>query len=243
MQYRITLTAGVPKRQDMAGKTFVLLETGVATSLDVTLEGVGGFASERLRGVRRGLTLNAAAGFSSATFTATVDCTIEVVASEANITVQYQDGNAVNATIVGTPAVSISGQPVKVDTESRVVLVQQAAPLAVVPDRGAPGNPQYVTGITYSDAPAVTLQDNAAIAVTSAGAALVAANANRRGLRFTNIGTDPVALGFTGITWAKRCLILSAGDTYIEDRAANLAWAAICDATKTASVTVQEVIA
>ena len=97
--------------------------------------------------------------------------------------------------------------------------------------------------MSIADAPAVTLQDNAAVAVAAVAVGLVAANPARRGLRFTNVGADPVALGFTGITWAKRCIVLNAGDTWIEDRAANLAWAAICDAAKAASVTVQEVIA
>ena len=216
MQYSITLLAGVKKRQEFTGQTLVILETGAAASLDLSVE-VNGFSIEDFRGVKKGLKLNAP-GFSGATFLATVDCTIEVIVSTANISVNYTDGASVKAQLTGTDA-----------------------PLAVVPERGAPGNPQYVSGITYSDAPAVTLTDSAAVAVTSAGAALVAANAARRGLRFTNIGTDPVAIGFTGITWAKRCIILNPGDLWIEERAANLAWAAICDATKTASVTTQEV--
>ena len=101
----------------------------------------------------------------------------------------------------------------------------------------ANNNVFLVTGM-----PAVTLTNRDAIAVSDVGAALVSANADRRSLRFTNIGTDPVALGFTGITWAKRCIVLVAGDTWVEDRAANMAWAAITDAAKTASVTTQEVI-
>ena len=141
-----------------------------------------------------------------------------MIVSNANITINQTDGANVNATIIGQP-------------------------VNVVNDRGAPGTPVYVSGITYSDAPAVTLTDTAAVPVTAAGAALVAANANRRGLRFTNIGVDPVTIGFTGITWAKRCIILNSGDTWVEDRAANLAWAAICDTGKTASVTIQQVIA
>jgi len=55
-------------------------------------------------------------------------------------------------------------------------------------------------------------------------------------------GTDQVAIGFTGITWDKRCIVLDVGDTWIAEQAANLAWAAICDTAKTASVTVQQVI-
>lgn len=218
MQYSITLSAGIKKRQEFTGQTLVILETGAAATLDMSVE-VSGFSVEDFRGIKKNFKLNAP-GFSGASFTAAVDCTIEVIVSNANISVDNPDGVSVKAQVTGTDV-----------------------PLAVIPDRGAPGNPQYVSGITYSDAPAVTLTDNDAVAVTSAGAALVAANAARRGLRFTNIGTDPVAIGFTGITWAKRCIILNAGDSWVEERAANLAWAAICDATKTASVTVQQVIA
>lgn len=93
---------------------------------------------------------------------------------------------------------------------------------------------------------AVTLQDNAATAVASTAVALVAANPSRRSLRITNLGPDPVALGAAGITWVKRCIVLNAGastgDTHFEDNAANLAWYAICDAGKSASVTTQEVL-
>lgn len=213
MQYRITLQAGIAKRQEFTGQTLVLLDTGAATDIDMQVE-ITGFAVEEMRGVKRGLKMQTP-GFTGAKFTAAVDCTIEVIVSSANISVNYQEGATVNANIIGTVPVSN--------------------------DRGSLANPINVVGITYADAPAATLQDNAAVAVTSAGAALVAANVARKSVRFTNIGTDPVAIGFTGITWAKRCLILNSGDTWLEDRAANLAWAAICDTEKTASITVQEV--
>lgn len=226
MQYKINLLAGIPLRQELQGRTFVIVDTGAAPEIDLKIE-IAGFASEELRAVRRGFKIRAP-GFTSCLLKSAVDCTVEVVTSYADISINYQDGNSVNANILGMPTVRLD--PAQL-------------PLAVVPDRGAPANPVYVSGITYADAPAVTLQDNAAVAVTSAGAALVAAVAARRGLRITNIGADPVAIGFTGITWAKRCVVLNPGDTWVEDRAANLAWAAICDAAKTASVTVQEVIA
>lgn len=215
MQYRITLQAGITKRQEFSGQTLVLLDTGAATDIDMQVE-ITGFAVEELRGVKRGLKMQTP-GFTGAKFTAAVDCTIEVIVSSANISVNYQEGATVNANIIGTVPVSN--------------------------DRGSLGNPINVVGITYADAPAVTLTNTAPVACTSVAAALVAANANRRSLRFTNIGADPVAIGFTGITWANRCIILNSGDTWIEDRAANLAWAAICDAAKTASVTIQQVIA
>lgn len=215
----------------MTGQTLVLLDTGAAIEIDLSVQMNGGYTGEELRGVKRGLKFQAE-GISGATFTATVDCVIEVVVSMANISVNYQDNSTVNANILGTVPVSVAA----------TLPVSVAMPLAVVPDRGAPANPVYVSGITYADAPAVTLKDNAAIEVTGAGAALVAASATRRSLRFCNIGADPVTLGFTGITWANRCLILNPGDSYIEERGANMAWAAVCDAAKTASVTTQEVI-
>ena len=217
MQYAITLIAGIPQRQEFTGSTLVLLDTGSASSVDMQLE-VYGFHVEDFKGVKRGLNIQADNGqrFTGATFTSSVSTTIQVITSTANISVNYMDGANVNATIVGLP-------------------------LQVSNDRGTVGTPLYVSGITYSDAPAATLVDNAPVAVTSAGQALLAANTVRKSARFTNLGPDPVTIGFTGQTWGKRCLVLSAGDMWLEDRAANLAWVAITDVAKTASVTVQEV--
>jgi hypothetical protein len=79
------------------------------------------------------------------------------------------------------------------------------------------------------------------VAVGAAAVVVKAANVNVRRARFYNIGPDPVALGSAGITWANRTLVLNAGDTWVEDNAGNLAWSGICAATKTASVTVQEI--
>lgn len=215
MQYTLNLTAGVPQRQEFQGTTLVLLDLGAAATIDMSVE-VAGYTVEDLRSVKKGLRMRSP-GFTGAVFTSAVNATIQVIVSVADISVNYVDGAAVDSNITN-------------------------AVLNVSNDYGSPANPINAVGITYADAPAVTLQDNAAIAVTDAGVALVAANANRRGLRFTNIGTDPVAIGFTGITWAKRCIVIQPGDTWVEDRAANLAWAADCDTGKTASVTVQEVL-
>lgn len=230
MQYTITLQAGIEKRQEFTGRTLVILSIGAAASIDMKIE-LSGFAVEEMRGIKQGLKMQTD-GFSGAKFLSAVACTIEVIVSTANISVNYQEGQTVTANIVGTVPVSVAA----------TLPVSIAGVVAVSNDRGSLGNPVNVVGITYADAPAVTLQDNAAVTVTDAGANLVTANANRRALRITNIGTDPVALGFTGITWAKRCIVLAPGDTWTEDRAANLAWAADCDTGKTASVTVQEVL-
>ena len=224
MQYTITLLAGIPKRQAMDGKTLVLLDTGVALSLDLKIEAAGGYAGEELRGVKRGLKFQGDV-ITGATFTATVNCTIEVVVSSANISVNYQDNSTVNANILGTVPVSV------------------ARPLAVIPDRGAPGSPVYVSGLTYSDAPATSITNAAAVACGPAAVVVMAALAGRKAARFLNIGPDPVAIGAAGITWAQRTIVLNAGDVWIEERGANIAWSAITDAAKTASVTVQGVIA
>lgn len=88
-----------------------------------------------------------------------------------------------------------------------------------------------------------TMENSAALAVTSAGANIATARPARRSIRFANIGTDPVAIGAPGLTWAARCLVLNPGDTWEELTAPNLAWFAICEATKTASITAQEVMA
>lgn len=217
MQYKIKLAAGVPTRQEFSGITLVLLDLGAALSIDMAVE-VTGFAVEEFRAVKEGLKLQGNR-FTAAKFTSTVDTTIEVIVSDSNMSVNYTDGATVNAVITGP------------------------LPLPVQPNRGGDaGTPVYVSGVMYNDVPAASMLNTAAVACTSVEAVLVTANAARKGVRFTNIGTDPAAIGAAGITWAKRCVILNSGDTWVEERAANLAFSAICDAAKTASVTVQEVL-
>lgn len=214
MQYTINLKAGQPTRQAFRGTTLVLLDLGAASAIDLALE-VENFGVEELRGVKKGLRVTGPL-FTSALFTAAIDCTIEVIASAAAISVNYTEGATVNANITN-------------------------APLAVVNDRGSPGAPVYVSGVTYTDAPAVAIVDRAAVAVTDTGATILTASASRKKARFCNLGPDPVTLGTTGHTWAKRCIVLEAGDVWIEEHAANLAWFAITNTATAASVTAQEV--
>jgi hypothetical protein len=232
MQYRITLEAGIPKRQVMTGKTLVLLDTGAALELDLSIETMGGYAGEELRGVKRGLKFQAD-GITGAKFLSLVDCVIEVVVSAANISVNYQENSTVNANIQGTVPVSVA----------QTLPVSVALPLAVVPDRGAPANPVYVSGLTYSDAPASAVTNAAPVAAGPVAVVVMAADAARKAARFLNVGPDPVALGAAGLTWAQRTIVLNAGDMWIEERGANVAWTAITDAAKSASVTVQGVMA
>lgn len=121
------------------------------------------------------------------------------------------------------------------------VIGTSTTPMLVSNDRGSPGNLLYVSGVTISDAPATAATAAAPIACGPAAVVVAAANANRRALRFLNLGPDPVAIGPAGMSWAQRTVVLDVGDVMIEDRGANLAWSAITDAGKTASVTRQEV--
>lgn len=235
MQYRVNLKAGVETRQELQGMVFVLLDTGAAPAIDLKIE-LFGITVEELRGVKKGLRVRAPAGvaFSSVTLRAAVDCTVEMFASVADLSINYQDGATVNANINGTVPVAITGQPLQTE------IVGQ--PLQVVNDRGAPAAPVHVVGLTYSDAPATAIIDNAPAAVTHVAILLLAVDIARKRARFTNLGPDPVTLGTTGHTWAKRCIVLAEGDTWIESDGANLAWVAITEANgNTASVTAQEV--
>lgn len=89
---------------------------------------------------------------------------------------------------------------------------------------------------------ASSVVDNAAVAVGAGGAALLAANSLRKAARFFNIGPDPVAIGTTGQTWAKRAIVLNMGDGWSEEAGANVAWTAITNTATAASVTAQEVL-
>lgn len=215
----ISLKAGKPTRQTVGLARFLTVQSlGGAAGVDVDIE-VSGLARETVPNVReRDHIAVGEPGFEALTFTAPVDCTIDVIASLIDVRLNNAEGAGVQATIVGP------------------------LPLSVVTSRGnAPANPFFVTGITYSDTPAASIVDRAAVAVTDAGAVVLPADATRLQALIANIGDDSVALGAPGITWAKRANVLYPGDSVIVDsKGAALAWSAITDAGTTASVTVQE---
>lgn len=226
MQYAITLLAGIPKRQEMSGKTFLLLDLGAAQTLDLTIESAGGFSAEELHSVKRGLKLITQSGFKSALFTSAVDCLIQVVSSDSDISVNYEDGNNVNATIVGTPTVNIGSLPVPVR-----------------PDRGGtPAVPVYVSGVISVGIPANIRNDNEPIAVGPVAVQLLASNDNRIETRIANLSGNEIAIGGAGITWTNRVVVIGPGDVFIDDKAANLSFYAVTNAGNTAAVTTQEII-
>lgn len=215
MQLSITLKAGQAKRQDVSAKNLVLLETGAASQVDLSVA-VSGFSEEELRGVKRGLNMRTP-GFTSITLLSAVDTTVELIATIAAIDVNYLEGATVKTIPQGVTLVSN--------------------------DRGGPGNPMNVTAVTVNDSPAVSATNNAPVAVTPGGQVVALAAATRRELRFLNTGPDPIAIGAaTGLTWATRVIVLEMGDLWVEARGANLAWSAVCDAGKSGSLNVQEVL-
>lgn len=214
MQYTVNLKAGQWARQATRGAFFLIITPGVAGQLEVRLLDQSTEPVEEVRTAGRGFRVRMQAGglFQSVEMRAAVDTTAEIIITESLVDFDFLTG----------AQVSVAGQ---VDLT-----------------RGAPGNPLAVTAVTVNDTPATAVNNLAAVAVGAAGAALVVANAARRELRFTNIGPDPVALGAPGLTWAQRAVILYPGDTWVENRAANLAWSAITDAAGAATVGMQQVL-
>lgn len=158
------------------------------------------------------------AAFDAMEFTSANDATVSFVVSDGLVDIDMIDGANVLATLSGA-------------------------------NDGSVAKPLNVTAVTVADSPATAVSDNVAIAVGGAAAVqIAAANANRRELRIANTGTDPMAIGGAGITWATRTVVIQPGDTngvdvWVEGRFANLAVYAITDAGKAASAHVQEVIA
>lgn len=217
MQITVNLTAGQWVNQATAGLFFVLLDAGAAGAIELRFMR-GTQPIEEVRTARRGFKARTPQGFTHIMLRAVANTTAEIIISEGAVDIDVIDGASVLATIQGLP-------------------------LPVSNDRGTPGNLMHVTAVTVADAPATSTTNAAPVAAGPVAAVVVAANAARRAVRFTNLGPDAVALGAAGLAWANRCIVLEVGDTWIEDRAANLAWSAITDAGKAASVARQEVIA
>lgn len=216
MRIRIPLSAGVPARQWFKASSVVIASTGAAASVNFTLFGgdqqdAESFGDcERLFGIYDPTRI-----FSGVELTAPVDCVVELLVSRSRI--EVMDGATVTAT-----------------------LSAEQLPLSVTPTRGdAPANPFYVTGLTYTDTPAASNANANAVAVAGAVVLVAAASAGVLERRFTNIGTDPAALGAAGLTWAQRAVVLNPGDTWVESKGAALAWYGIT-AGGAASITVQE---
>lgn len=218
MQQTANLTAGTRTRVDVAGRHFLALSTGAAASIELWVYR-GNEELEYIRTAMRGFKARVPEGFTRIEVRSSVAAVCEFVISNGVVDFDFITGTSVQATIAGPLPVPVSN------------------------DRGSPGNLLYVSGVTLADAPAVAASSNVAVACGPVAAVVAAADATRRALRICNLGPDPVSIGPAGLTWAQRVIVLRAGDVWIEDRAANLAWSGITDAALTASVTWQGVSA
>lgn len=220
MQYTITLPANTPIRQGTSGRFFLLTDIGVATSIDVQFR-VHAQVAEHITQAKRGLkaTLDRGEHFTSIDFLSTVPCVVTFIISDGVVDISQLDGANVNATIAG-----------------------QTAVVNVSNDRGSAGNPVYINGTVAGLPAALAIVNDTPIAASATIASVVAANANRVSLRMKNTGTVDIALGAAGLTWANGAVIVSPGDIWIEERAANLAWYCIT-ASAAGTLAVQEVTA
>lgn len=213
MQYTVNLTANVWTTQAVPGKYFALIDTGAAAAIEVRIMR-GSQEVGSLRTARRGLQADVAESFGLVMFRSSVNTVVECFISDGSMKVDTVDGAAVLATIINDP-------------------------LVVRTERGDPAQPLHVVGMTADDAPAVSFTEPAAVAITGGLTAVIGASATRSSLRFINHGPDQVAIGGAGLSWAKRAIVLDVGDGWEENRGANLAWSAVCDAGKTATIGVQ----
>lgn len=214
-QYTAQIKAGVPYPMAIPGRYFSILETGSASFVGMRIMRSSSEV-ESVRTARRGMQARVAGGFTIVELRSSIDTTAEVIISNGEVEVDSTDGASVLATIANTP-------------------------LPVVNDRGAPANPVHVIGLTASDAPAQSFSEPAEIVVNAALTPILGASATRRSVRLHNQGTNPVAIGGAGVTWARRAVVLQPGDTWVDDRAANLAIYAICAAGLSTTVGVQGV--
>ena len=218
MQQTANLLANQRTRVDVAGRHFLVLSTGLASSIELWVYREND-ELEYIRTAMRGFKALVRDGFTRFEVRSSVNAVCEFVISNGVVDFDFITGTSVQATIAGPLPVPVSN------------------------DRGSPGNLLFVSGVTLADAPAVAASSNLAVACGPVAVVVVVAAAARRALRFCNLGPDPVSIGPLGLTWAQRVVVLQVGDVWIEDRAANLAWSAITDAAKTASVTWQGVTA
>jgi hypothetical protein len=218
MQYNLTLVAGQKSIQQTSGTYFLLMNIGLATGVEVVFYS-GGQVLEHVYDGLKGLkaVMTGKQRFDRIEFTSATAATIKFIISDGAVDMGLVDGATVN--VGNSTAIPVSN------------------------DRGSPGNPVYINGTVSGNPAAVTIVDNAAVNATAANGNVVAANANRVSIRVTNTGANPVAIGSSTLTWAKAAVIINPGDTWVEERGANLAWYCICNTGLATTLGVQEITA
>lgn len=216
MQVTVNLTAGIRARQLMGGRYLAVADTGAAESIELSIWS-GNTELEHLRTAKRGTKARLPElRFSHIELVASVDTAVELIISEGLVDIDFSEGATVHIADL---------------------------PLPVANNRGASiGAPVFVSGITYDDTPAASIDEAGPAAVTDAPAVFLAANVDRKGFRVVNMGPDDVAIGGPGLTWAKRVIVLGEAFGWEERDGGPLAWSAVCDTGNTATLNVQEVL-
>lgn len=120
-----------------------------------------------------------------------------VLPSDQTVNVQMAAGSVDVNPIVGQAGVDGGDGPVTAATQ-RIVLANDTPNIVTTRGTTTPGAPGTVT-------------------VTTSSATIVAANANRRGLLITNVGSGRVALSFNGAALLDRGIVLYPGGTFEMD--------------------------
>jgi hypothetical protein len=236
--YKIPLKAGVEYRQDVIGSIILVDAIDGAAGVDITPMRNG--TPQRTMPDRR-VAFKYHTGFDAVILKAAVDCTVSIFLTDSDVSLGFTDGSQVN--VLGSVSVSngvdqrvpvdLAGGTVTVSADNVGINNTDANAVPVVQK----ANTKFAT-IVYQ-AQAVT--DVAAVAVTAVRAALVAADANRRGLRIRNVGANAVAIGGAALTYAGAAVILQPGETWNESEAPGAAWYCVCDAGMASNLNLQTI--
>lgn len=214
MRYSIPLPANKEVRLPYRGRCLQLLDLGGLETVNLTVEWGDKQQPENMGAVPEKFQVKAGDVFTGLILQAASAVTIDLLVSFHDVGINPVDGSTVS-------------------------IDPSQLPLPAALTRGAaPGTPLYVAGLAYT--PAATVDDSAAVAVNDSLDLIVGADAARIEIRFRNNGVNAVALGSSGLTWAKRSVVLEPGDVWVEVNGAALAWYGITDAGNSASVTAQE---
>ncbi|PMS38459.1 hypothetical protein [Trinickia symbiotica] len=254
---------------DAGNTLTVTLTDAKGTQYHASGVGAGFKASPRAGFTRVDITTSADANVAFIVTDGDVDLQnsqVNVVVSNTNaIPVTIAGGNVnVNATNVGINNTSANPVPVSLISSSDATAVPVSGTVSVTGSSvsvtgtttvagtvnigNAAGSPVPVTLTGSSDATAIPTQaqpiattpaDQAPVAVTTGGVALLAANAARKAFRVRNAGNGQLALTTaTGTTFANAALVLQPGDLWNETDAPGAAWYAISDTGTTANLQV-----
>lgn len=245
---KATLTPGVEASFQMRGAVLQILSSGASAGLTVQFLS-GSQVTTTVNDVVTGWKLTPRGGFDSITIRSATGDTISAIVTDGNLDVQVLD---TVTTVINTPAnripVDIGGGTVDV-TATNVEIsntTDNPVPVSLVSEPGAPvavngmveiGNtgdsPVPVQALPPASVPA----DLVPVAVTAAGALLVAADAARRGLRIRNAGTGQLAItAAAGTIFTYAALVIQPGDVWSETEAPQAAWYAVSDTGTTANV-------